>query len=119
MKRIALIVAASALAFPVLAMPDHVSQIGERIKQIRFANQIDSWRALDNRHLVLEQGPMRTYLIRLKSTCFQLKYARHVGITSSNNTIYAGFDYVTADGEQCPIESIDRVTKSEAELLRS
>ena len=84
----------------------NVDDGGEVVDRIAFADQIDDWKLLDNRHAVVKVGNHQNYLLTFTNDCYRLSWAQHVGVSSSNNTIYAGFDYVTADGWQCPIESI-------------
>lgn len=104
-----------ALTAPVLALPD----IGEPVKKISFADRIDGWSVIDDRTIVLRKGASQSYVVHLKTDCRMLKYARNVGVSSSNNTVYANFDYVTADNLRCSIDTINSVSKEDLALLRS
>ena len=73
-----------ALAIPVMAIQDDV---GEPIKKISFADRIDGWSVIDDRTIVLRKGAAQSYVVHLKTDCRMLKYARNVGVSSSNNTV--------------------------------
>ena len=94
-------------AIPLLsaAMPT-----GAPVNKIRFASKIDSWHAIDARHLVLSLSASKNYLITLRQDCHSLPRASQVGVSASNDTIYAGFDYITADGQRCAIQAINKVS---------
>ncbi len=102
------------IALPVLslAMPT-----GSPVSKIRFASKIDSWQALDARHLVLSLSASKNYLITLRKDCHSLPRAANVGVSASNDTIYAGFDYITADGQRCAIQTINKLSKEETRSL--
>ena len=104
----------SLLTVPLLslAMPT-----GAPVNKIRFASQIDSWQALDARHLVLSLSASKNYLITLRKDCHSLPRAANVGVSASNDTIYAGFDYITADGQRCAIQTINKLSKAERNAL--
>ena len=93
------------------------SEPGLEVNKIKFANSIDTWQALDARHLLVRISANKNYLLTLRNTCPGLSHSRNVGITSSNNTIYAGFDYVTADGRRCGIQSISKLSREEVRSL--
>jgi hypothetical protein len=86
---------------------------GERllapVRSIESADRISGWEQLDEQHVVLQLNAEDHYLITLKSRCLGLNWAQNVGVTMSNNTIWAGFDAITADGNQCEIELINPV----------
>ena len=103
-------------ALPVFGLPpktEHASallqHLQEPVQNIESANRINDWEQLDDQHLVLRLGPQDRYLITLKNRCVGLSWARNVGVTMSDNTIWAGFDAITVDGNQCEIETINPV----------
>jgi hypothetical protein len=108
-----LLYASSGLALP----PD--SPIGPRsastvegtlqapVSSIPAANRIEGWARVDDKRVVLEVAPQTRYLLTLRQGCIGLGFARNVSVTMSNNTIYAGFDAITADGEHCEIRTIN------------
>ena len=107
-----LLIAASAftlaLANTAAALPP-----GEAVTNIPRADQIINWRALDNQRVIVDLKSQNTYLLTLKHQCFGLSWAQNVSVTMSNNTIWAGFDAIKADGLQCPIDSISRVGRKD------
>lgn len=115
MKKILPALLTLAMTIPVMAFQD----VGEPVNKISFADRIDGWRVIDDRTIVLRKGASRSYVVHLKTDCRLLKYARNVGVSSSNNTVYANFDYVTADNLRCSIDAIKSVTKEDLALLRS
>ena len=87
------------------AMP----QTGKEVRKISLSNPISSWEALDSQHLLLTVGAKRKYLVTLGNRCHALPFAARVGVSSSNEAVYAGFDYVTADNQRCMIKAINKV----------
>lgn len=102
--------AASVLALPP-AGPDPGSLMasGQPVASIPTADRAHGFQALDDAHVVLSVSGGEHYLLTLSEQCFGLRWARHVGVTASDNTIWAGFDALTADGEACPIQAIHLV----------
>ena len=82
---------------------------GEPVERVLAADGISGWSAIDNQRLVLDLGDEGSYLLTLKYQCYGLAWAQNVTVTMSNNTIWAGFDQVNADGLACPIRSIHRI----------
>ncbi len=114
-----LMFASLAYALPSAALPpaDNSSELlniganlGETVLSISKANRISDWEQIDAQHVVLSLSPDERYLLTLKRQCGGLSWAQNIGVTMSNNTIWAEFDAVTTDGLQCPIERINRVT---------
>lgn len=103
-----------ALALPGLALPPanpdpaDLTRSGEQVTSIPTADRVNAFTALDDEHVVLSTDE-QYYLLTLTRECFGLRFARHVGVTASANTIWAGFDALTADGEACPIRAIHRL----------
>jgi hypothetical protein len=101
---------ATAVALPP---PAHDAQsllrAGEPVPSIGGADAIRSFEPLDNEHVMLGNDSDERYLVTLSRQCAALRWAQHVGVTASGNTIWAGFDTVTADGEHCQIREIRRL----------
>ncbi len=104
----------AALALQADGMP---TEPGFPVKKIPFADRISDWRAVDKRHLVVSTSPRTSYLLTLRRDCHTLNFASRLGVSSSNNTVYAGFDYVTSDGQRCAIQRINELTKAEKKAL--
>ncbi len=118
-----LLFASLAYSLPSVALPppdatDEVLNLGEAVLSITSANRISDWEPIDAKHVVLSLSPDERYLLTLKRKCGGLSWAQHIGVTMSNNTIWAEFDAVTTDGLQCPIERINRVTREQVDELK-
>ncbi len=88
---------------------DWVQHSGVAVTSIRNIESISEWQTLDAQHLTLRINHTKQYLLTLKRQCPQLRAARLVGVSMSNQEIWAGFDHVNADGWQCPIGQIRRM----------
>lgn len=121
-SRRGLLAAAVVLAAPLAALPPSTPdltslvQTGHPVASIPTADSVRDFRPLDGEHVMLATEEHR-YLLTLNRECVGLRWARHVGVTASDNTIWAGFDALTADGEACPIREIHRVTDSRLDEL--
>ena len=82
---------------------------GSPVTNIPAANKISDWQPLDQRHVLVSLGSTQRYLLTLRDTCPGLTLARNVGVTMSNNTIWAGFDAITTDAMHCEIKQIERL----------
>ncbi len=86
---------------------------GARVKMIPVTTQIDAWHAVDARHVILTFAKAGDYLLTLGRDCQRLSHAHNLGVSTSNNAIYAGFDYLTADNEKCAISAINKIERAE------
>ena len=107
----------TALALPVTALPpadpDPAALVrsGEPVTSIPTADRLRGFETLDAEHVILSSGD-KHYLLTLNRECFRLRFARHVGVTTSDNAVWAGFDALTADGEACRIREIHKVPEA-------
>lgn len=111
-KKVALTTAAALLwsAFlgsTALAMPPELK--GERVQNIEATNGISGWSHIDNQRVLVNVDETSTFLLTLKHQCHGLAWAQNVSVTMSNNTIWAGFDAIQADGLACPIDRIEKI----------
>ena len=113
MKRLGFMLVIATMAVPALAS----STYDGSVDRIVFANRINGYTEIDDRHVVLNAGT-RSYLLTLRNTCPTLNWGYRIGVSSTNNTIRPGFDYVKADGWRCSIERIDKVTREQIKMLR-
>ena len=90
---------------------------GPPVKKIPYASEIRSWQPIDDRHLVVSLSPSKNYLLTLRRECPSLSFASNFGVSTSDNNIYAGFDYITADGRKCGIAAINKITKAQTRAL--
>ncbi|MFV2091152.1 MAG: DUF6491 family protein [Pseudomonadales bacterium] len=93
------------------AMPPEL--IGESVRSIPDANEISNWAHIDNQRVLVNLNAQDSYLITLKYQCHGLSWAQNVSVTMSNNTIWAGFDAIKADGLACPIDSIQKMSSKD------
>jgi len=105
--RLMAILMGMAIAAPVFAMPPEIN--GEIVRSIPDANEISGWSHIDNQRVLVSLDAQSSYLLTLKHQCHGLAWAQNVTVTMSNNTIWAGFDSIKADGLACPIERIQKV----------
>ncbi len=82
---------------------------GESVTSIPGAHEISEWSAIDNQRVLVNLNAQDSYLLTLKHQCHGLSWAQNVTVTMSNNTIWAGFDAIKADGLACPIFSIQKL----------
>ena len=102
-----------ALTFSANAM----TPLGSPLNKISVLGGLNTWEALDERRVVVSTSPKKTYLLTLSHSCHSLPFANHLGVSTSNNTVYAGFDYITADGQRCAIKTINRLSKQQKRAL--
>jgi hypothetical protein len=102
-----LLTAGQVLALPP-ADPDSTTLLrsAEPVNSIPGASEVQAFEALDDAHVLLSTEGDRRYVLTLGRQCVGLRWARHVGVTATDNTIWAGFDALTADGEACAIREI-------------
>ena len=108
---LALIVSAPALAIG----PDGpaAADAGEPVQNIPDAGHIRDWTFLDDRTVIVSVGAENGYLLTLKHQCHGLAWAQNVQVSMSNETIWAGFDAIRADGRHCPIDRISKLSARE------
>jgi hypothetical protein len=99
----------SAMALPPVQDAETLVRTGQPVPSIPTAGGITAFTTLDDEHVMLSLADNQQYLLTLNRECFGLRWARHVGVTVSDNAIWAGFDALTADGAACPIREIHRV----------
>jgi hypothetical protein len=115
---LAAFLAAPALALPP-ADPDPAAllRFAEPVTSIPVADGVQGFEPLDDEHVMLSTSGENHYLLTLERECFGLRWARHVGVTASGNTIWVGFDALTADGEACSIREIHRLREPQVDSL--
>ena len=82
---------------------------GESVQNIEASNGISGWEHIDNQRVLVNVDEKSTYLLTLKHQCHGLAWAQNVTVSMSNNTIWAGFDSIRADGLACPIDRIEKI----------
>ena len=86
---------------------------GESVRNIEAANGISGWEHIDNQRVLVNVDEKSSYLLTLKHQCHGLAWAQNVTVTMSDNTIWAGFDSIRADGLACPIHRIEKIDHSQ------
>ena len=91
------------------ASPDAMRLHGAEVDSIKNVESISDWQTLDTKHLTLKINNAQSYLLTLDDQCMHLRGARMVGVSMTNQEIWADFDHVAADGWECRIDTITRL----------
>lgn len=91
---------------------------GVPVQSIPQADRITDWTTVDGQRVMVNNA-QNSFLLTLKHQCHGLAWAQNVTVSMSNNTIWAGFDAIRADGQQCPIERIWRMDEGSSAGIRS
>ncbi len=86
--------------------------VGIEVESIKNVESISDWQTLDTRHMTLKINNAQHYLLTLEDQCMQLRGARMVGVSMTNQEIWADFDHVAADGWECRIDTITRLGRN-------
>ena len=119
----ALFVAAPAFPLPETAAGASAGgarallEMATPVQQIPAARSAGDLTTVDPSHVLLSTADEVRYLLTLNRDCPELRWARHIGITASGNSIWAGFDALTADGQACQIREIHRLGGTPAQKL--
>ena len=84
------------------------------------AFRFDSWSDLGTKHLIIDTGVNRSYLVELRNTCFNLDFATNIKINNMGNTLRAKFDSISVPDEfqaRCYIENLYKITKDQKKAL--
>jgi len=94
------------------APPSEITQLaGIEVDSIRGIESLTNWTTLDTQHLTLVVNNADHYLLRLQNRCEHLRGAQLVGISMTNQEIWADYDHVAADGYECRIDRITRLSR--------
>ena len=91
-----------------VSLPSGVS--GTDVENIKGVETLSDWTTLTSKHLTLQVNNSQRYLLTLQDSCQQLRGARRVAVSMTNQEIWADFDYVAADGHECRINQITRLS---------
>ncbi len=79
------------------------------------------WRSLDDSHLILKTSASRSYLITLKSSCIELRFAHGIIVNNSmGSTLNSGFDSISVaktPQQKCFIDEIYQLTSEQADEI--
>lgn len=89
--------------------------LGEQVVDLQ-QYQLNGWRYLDDRHLIIETGPSQHYLLTLRTSCHELSTMEDLGLSSTAGRL-TRFDSVVfrrGDGfhHDCPIDTIHRLERT-------
>lgn len=73
------------------------------------ASAIQDWVAEDNLNVLVEIAEEGVFRLTFTEACYNLRWANSIGLSGSQNKVWAGFDYLTADGQRCSIGTINRL----------
>ena len=102
------LVALSALLLWTSAEADY-GPARTTVDRITDASEIDAYRFLDATHVLLTVDPERHYRLTFDAPCNHARFAERIDISRSNDEIHAGWDYVTAGGLRCRIDTIEKL----------
>jgi hypothetical protein len=88
----------------------------ETITAFRF----DGWSELGQKHLIIDTGVNRSYLVKLRNTCFNLETTMAIKINNMGSQLRAKFDSISVPDElsgRCFIDSMYRITKEQKKAL--
>ncbi len=79
---------------------------GPPISQFTWLGSYYGWDPISTNELVVWTSPFQAYLIKVAPPCQDLPFANRIALTSTQNTVYARFDFVTVHHLRCPIQEI-------------
>lgn len=94
---------------------------GQPVDHFTGLGRYDGWRPIGKEEALVWTSPDKAYLITVASPCEDLRFASHIGLTSTLHTVYSrGLDYVKVRGWRCPITQIRPVDygRLQADLRR-
>ena len=86
----------------------------------RLSNfRLSGWSYVDNYHVLINSGPSRNYLIRLRRQCHDLRQATSIGFETTLGSISRGDTLVILDFgdrlQDCWVDSVFELTKKPKE----
>jgi len=80
------------------------------------------WQSIDEQHLILNYSVTRSYLIKLVTTCSELRFAQRIKVNTSGIGLNAKFDTirVVPDGRyDCRIDKIYPLSREQVNQLKA
>ena len=111
------IVTLSASLSQALTLTEYLDT-GTNIDRIVSAHSLNAFSSLDRQYLLLAEGSKRHYLLNLGEACYSLNWADQINISQSNDTIHAGFDYISVNGARCEIGAIRTISANELKAIQ-
>ncbi|MEJ1966065.1 MAG: DUF6491 family protein [Gammaproteobacteria bacterium] len=94
---------------------------GQSVDHFTWPGRYDGWKALSRDEALVWTTPDKAYLIKVSTPCDDLRFAAHIGLTSTLDTVYSrGLNYLKVRGWRCPIRQIRPVDygRLQADLRR-
>lgn len=85
---------------------------GPPIDSFTYLGHYDGIRTLGDQEVVFFTTVNDGYLIRVRAPCMNLRFVNRFGLTFTDRTVNRAFDFVLADQERCPIDSIRHIDYS-------
>jgi hypothetical protein len=110
--------AGSAASFGAAARQANAeTQAFEQVDSIPMLTRPHSWQVIDDDTVIVWATAFDPYLVELAFKSHDLKFAEVIGITQVGSRVYAKFDAVRVGGFRYPIDSIYKMTRTEARDL--
>ena len=93
----------------VATQATYLKYSGPPIDSFTYLGHYDGFRTLGDKQVVLFTTINDGYLIRARDPCINLQFANRIGLTSSNRSVNRAFDFVLADQQRCPIDTIRHI----------
>jgi hypothetical protein len=94
---------------------------GQPVDHFTWLGRYWGWKPVSKEQALVWTTPDKGYLIKVEQPCEDLRFADHIGLTSTLHTVYSrGLDYVRVRGWRCPIKEIRPVDygRLQADLRR-
>src|SRR5688572_19967793 len=82
------------------------SYAGEPLRHFTWFGRFDGWKAVSRDEALVWTTPAKAYLLKVESTCEDLRFANRISLTSTYDALYSHFDHVRVGGWRCRIELI-------------
>jgi hypothetical protein len=121
---VALLAACSSISLREREMAERArieAYAGQPVDHFTWLGRYWGWKPLSKDQALVWTTPDRGYLVKVEAPCEDLRFANHIGLTSTLHTVYSrGLDYVKVRGWRCPIKEIRPVDygRLQADLRR-
>jgi len=89
-------------------LQEYQAAAGEPVDSVRYT-RLRSWEPLGERHVLIQMGPRKLYLVSLDHPCPELPWANSISVTSSTGRVHALFDNVQVRDQRCRIGQIQPI----------
>lgn len=99
------VAAAQQTASEQTALARYQRYAGSPVDHVHYFD-IDGFQYLAPDKLAIWFGVNKLYLFTVQTPCTNLQFANAIGLTSTNNTVYRNFDFVTFKNQRCKVLKI-------------